>query len=421
MAKREKRDGFGRAMDAGRTAAAVAAGGGIGYAGLKIGKEATRVANAASHAAGRTAWAGREAAEAAIETRKLARSARIANAGLFKAKRWAKRQLTTFPTFGKLARAHLQARLREIQLGGDQQVVDETRRYTNPLMVAAGLRKGYRFVLDPNTGKPLREYFRDASGRTRWRARVEAVAPHEVGAQGVRAAYRIAGKARKGVDRASGLASDLGDVVSGRPRQRDAAGRLKKREWEKTWFKNAAKNTAIAGAVMGGTAWLGSKRPSAQKARRIIGRGVREAIPRINKVFPDLVPGRMQQQWGFSAKGARRVIRLESDEYYDPGEWEIRDARGRSARVFRPGSRRRVRREKRWHERVGNQRAMAALAVLAGTAAGAAGGYHARGRQMARRVPPGSRKAADGTVFRRRGNVLHASALKTGTTRRKAG
>lgn len=331
----------------------------------------------------------------------------------------------TFPAFGKLARAHLRARLREIQLGGDQQVVDETRRYTNPLLVAAGLRKGYRFVLDPNTGKPLREYFRDTGGRTRWRARVEAVAPHEVGAQGVRAAYRIAGKARKGVDRASGLVSDLGDVVSGRPRQRDAAGRLKKREWEKTWFKNTAKNTAIAGAVMGGTAWLGSKRPSAMKARGIVGRGVREAIPRINKVFPDLVPGRMQQRWGFSAKaaGSERAIRLESDEYYDPGQWEIRDARGRSARVFRPGSRRRERREKRWHERVGNQRLMAGLAVAVGTAAGAAGGYHVRGRQMARRVPPGSRKAGDGTIFRRRGNVIHAAVLKTGPTppRRKAG
>lgn len=407
-------------MDAGRTAAAVAAGGGIGYAGLKIGKAATQAGNAASHAMGRAAWAGLETAEAAIEARKLARSARLGNAGLFKIKKWAKRQMTTFPTFGKLARAHLQARLWEIQLGGDQQVVDETRRYTNPLLVAAGLRKGYRFVLDPNTGKPLREYFRDVSGRTRWRAKVETVAPHEVGAQGVRAAYRIAGKARKGVDRATGLASDLGDVVSGRPRQRDAAGRLKKREWEKTWFKNAAKNTAIAGAVMGGTSWLGSKRPSAMKARRIIGRGVREAIPRLNKVFPDLVPGRMQQQWGFSAK--KRVISLDNDEYYDPGEWEIRDARGRSARVFRPGSRRRVRREKRWYERVGNQRAMAGLAVLAGTATGAAGGYQIRGRQLTRRVPPGSRKAADGTVFRRRGNVIHAGALKAmAAARRKVG
>jgi hypothetical protein len=52
--------------------------------------------------------------------------------------------------------------------------------------------------------------------------------------------------------------------------------------------------------------------------------------------------------------------------------WDLRDARGRSARVYAPGSRRRERREKEWGEKTDNIRLVRNVAI-AGTAAGLAG------------------------------------------------
>jgi hypothetical protein len=50
--------------------------------------------------------------------------------------------------------------------------------------------------------------------------------------------------------RAARLAGDTGDVFAGNPRKRDASGRPQKREWEKSWFKNAGQVLAAAAAVV---------------------------------------------------------------------------------------------------------------------------------------------------------------------------
>ena len=55
--------------------------------------------------------------------------------------------------------------------------------------------------------------------------------------------------------------------------------------------------------------------------------------------------------------------------------WDVRDPRGRSARVFAPGSRQRARREKVWHEKVDNIRRIAVVGGVAAGALGLAGGY----------------------------------------------
>jgi hypothetical protein len=65
--------------------------------------------------------------------------------------------------------------------------------------------------------------------------------------------------------------------------------------------------------------------------------------------------------------------------------WDVRDPRGRSARVFAPGSRRRVRREKDWHERVDNQRKLLSALAATGTLAGAGAGVLI-GRKFPRKV-----------------------------------
>ena len=55
--------------------------------------------------------------------------------------------------------------------------------------------------------------------------------------------------------------------------------------------------------------------------------------------------------------------------------WDVRDPRGKSARVFAPGSVQRQRREKYWHEKVDNIRRIAVGSALVAAAAGAGAGY----------------------------------------------
>jgi hypothetical protein len=63
--------------------------------------------------------------------------------------------------------------------------------------------------------------------------------------------------------------------------------------------------------------------------------------------------------------------------------WDVRDERGRSARVFAPGARPRERREKYWHEKSENQRKIAAAAVVGSLLAGNAMGWKMRGLHQA--------------------------------------
>jgi len=65
-----------------------------------------------------------------------------------------------------------------------------------------------------------------------------------------------------------------------------------------------------------------------------------------------------------------RLIQL-SEDPLDVG-WDLRDARGRSARVFAPGAGSRDRRPKKWHEKVENERKLWSAAALTGTLSGVA-------------------------------------------------
>jgi hypothetical protein len=77
------------------------------------------------------------------------------------------------------------------------------------------------------------------------------------------------------------------------------------------------------------------------------------------------------------------------DSTADQRGWDLRDARGKSARVFAPGSRRRERREKEWGEKVDNIRKVRNIAIVA-----AAGGLTGsailglRNRQLTRALHP---------------------------------
>jgi len=79
------------------------------------------------------------------------------------------------------------------------------------------------------------------------------------------------------------------------------------------------------------------------------------------------------QKKNFSTPAQRMGV-ISFDEVAADAGWDVRDPRGRSARVFAPGSRKRVRREKSWAEEVGNERALWKAGIAgAGLAAGVAG------------------------------------------------
>jgi hypothetical protein len=75
-------------------------------------------------------------------------------------------------------------------------------------------------------------------------------------------------------------------------------------------------------------------------------------------------------------------------QFADPLDvgWDIRDARGNSARVFAPQAGQRDRRPKRWHEKVENERKLWAGAALTSTLAGGAAMRKLMGRQVTNAV-----------------------------------
>lgn len=100
------------------------------------------------------------------------------------------------------------------------------------------------------------------------------------------------------------------------------------------------------------------------------------------------LPSLAGMQW--EASLSRRIIAfaqsLDKDGIafdYTAPEWDVRDQRGRSARVFAPGARARERREKKWHEKVDNIRRIGVIGTVAGLAGGALLGYKLRGASAA--------------------------------------
>lgn len=145
--------------------------------------------------------------------------------------------------------------------------------------------------------------------------------------------YRKANTIRRWANRGGEVARDIDDMVSGRPRDPK-----KKRFYEKSWFKNAALTTGIAAGTFGATA-IAARRGG----------------------------------YGFSGK-LRNVVNFDFNA--DMAGWDVRDPRGKSARVFAPGSKKRTRRKKEPHERIDHirkTRNIAIAAALAGTGIGAAG------------------------------------------------
>ena len=168
--------------------------------------------------------------------------------------------------------------------------------------------------------------------------------------------------------------------------------KTKKREWEKSYFKDrvaGALGTAglIAGTVLyrkggkyGAPKWAKGWHNTVNK----VGGGIKRAN--------QTASGWLDKQMGISSLESRVDATLRMFEgpygyqdYYSAPGWDLRDARGKSARVFAPGAKKRVRRAAEWHEKKDNQKKMLIGAGI-GAALLAGGGGFMLGKQRALRL-----------------------------------
>lgn len=157
--------------------------------------------------------------------------------------------------------------------------------------------------------------------------------------------------------RGANLLRDTGDVLAGRGRRTDQAGRPQKREWEKAWFHRTVGSAAAGGALLGG-ALLTSKTRFGQQ----------HILPQIKKADA------AAQKYGVSLFSIKLNRLKQFDLDAALAGWDVRDPRGKSARVFAPGSRPRFRRPKEWHEKKENREALLKGAILGTGLLGIAGG-----------------------------------------------
>ena len=185
---------------------------------------------------------------------------------------------------------------------------------------------------------------------------------------------REAKNKRVTVQRGGRLTRDAAAVLQGKERERDASGRIKKREWEKSWFHNKATEIGMTAAGLGGLATVryannnpetkvGQAWTNTQKSVRATGDGLSE-------IGKNILGGitKITAKKAFSAR-LKRLRELDAIAEYEG--WDIRDPRGKSARVFAPGSRRRERRQKEWHEKTDNERKLWKAGIAAGVLGGA--------------------------------------------------
>jgi len=374
---------------------------------------------------------------------------------------------------------------RIFEFGGKEQWREEgTNAYADPLKVASGMQRAYHRT--DAAGNPIIERIPIAHAQT------------------IKAALNKADRIKRTANRGGGLAKDVAATVTGKPRERDAAGRVKKREWEKPWFREGVKKAAIAGGILGGATIL-KKSPKARAAFRNASKSVADHA---NSVIPGIVPhqystpatniiqfsneptpkadavkaglggaatgalvGEAMGQRGKAAKEyvglVRKKAMADAERQFVPGKvvplgtkqpfatgkltgaerlqrgihesgirykkgvrnstikggligaatgaglslglsklkqaerkqqafttpaaamfhfdataedagWDVRDPRGRSARVFAPGSQKRERREKQWHEKIDNERTLWKTGIGAAAIAGALAGRKLR-------------------------------------------
>jgi hypothetical protein len=204
----------------------------------------------------------------------------------------------------------------------------------------------------------------------------------------INAMMREAKNKRVVIQRGGRLTGDVASVLQGKDRQRDASGRIKKREWEKSWFQNKATEAAL---TIGGLGLAATARYGHQNKDTAVGKAYWNSMRSASNTSKDLkkigggILNSLNNLTGkkFSSKLARL---RELDVVADYAGWDVRDPRGNSARVFAPGSRQRERRPKEWHEKAENERklwkAKVATAAIGGAGLALIGSRVFRGKSL---------------------------------------
>lgn len=167
---------------------------------------------------------------------------------------------------------------RIIEFGTDGQLKTRRGTFASPLGVATGTQTGYHSDELTRVRAAAK-----AHGSNHPSARPRGVDLPVGDMQVIRSAHRVAKGVNKHGSRAVAIARDAKDVVTGKPRERDASGRKKKREWEKSWAKNAAKNVAITAGVLGYATGM-RKSPRFRAANM---RGAKAVKGAVNKYIPN--------------------------------------------------------------------------------------------------------------------------------------
>lgn len=181
-------------------------------------------------------------------------------------------------------------------------------------------------------------------------------------------AYRKASRVVPWVNRAGQAAGDLGDMAAGR--------KVKDPFYKKPWFKRAATTVAIGAPLLAAGLVQSGERKQLLGDRPRTGKTVADRVDRLTHRAAN-TKRRVYSKIGLSARIKNPILlqavltHIENFDYTaDERGWDLRDARGKSARIYAPGTKRRERRGKEWDERTDNIRLIrnvAGAAAVAGT------------------------------------------------------
>lgn len=160
---------------------------------------------------------------------------------------------------------------------------------------------------------------------------------------GFMSAYRKGRRLVPWIRRGTQVAEDTADIAVGK--------KPKDPFYKKSWFKSAAVGAALASPIYANR--------QLRKYRRTLQEGG-SLGPIQQKVYNTVAK---RAPWfidAFSEK-TRKIVELAMDA--EMRGWDIRDPRGRSARVYAPGSQKRDRREKNWNEKTQNIRLIRNIAL----------------------------------------------------------
>lgn len=183
----------------------------------------------------------------------------------------------------------------------------------------------------------------------------------------ISAARRKAEEYNRTRKRGMGLVRDVSEVTQGK--------KTKKREWEKSWFQNKLQTAAGAAALLGaGVVYRKGGLRSAPGWAKSFRRGTDATIARAQNLRAT-AEDRLGKIMGLSARLQNSVRTFDMyQDYYSTQGWDLRDARGNSARVFSPTAKKRNRRPAEWYEKKEGERKILGGLALAGTIAGTTGG-----------------------------------------------